>query len=403
MIKTLSRTEQVIHDEREYVVQTYKRPPFVLVHGDGVQLFDTEGSAYTDWVAGIAVNALGYNDAGLKAAISSALDTGVLHVSNLYHTAPHTVLARLLVEASFADRAFFCNSGTEANEAAIKFARKVAYKNGESERRDIVTFTDGFHGRTMGSLALTPRDKYQKPFAPLMPGVRLASFNDVDSAAAAIDAHTAAVIVEPVQGEGGINVADPAFLQALRRLCDEHGALLIFDEVQCGVGRTGTLWAHEPAGVTPDIMTLAKPLAGGLPIGAVLVTEAVAGAMEPGDHGSTFAGGPVVASAAIEVLTRVGTPEFLKHVRQTGAYLIDKLRQLEHPMIEGVRGRGLMVAMQMKAAVNPIIDAAYAEGLLLVNAGPNVLRFVPPLVIAQAHVDQLVEKLAPILGRVLHD
>ncbi|MFW5772497.1 MAG: aspartate aminotransferase family protein, partial [Phototrophicaceae bacterium] len=292
-------TDKVVQGEQIYLVPTYARAPFVLVHGEGVTLYDSEGNAYTDWTAGIAVNALGYGDSGLEQAISSQLANGLLHVSNLYHTAPHVELARALVEHSFADRVFFCNSGTEANEAAIKFARKVAYAQQLTGKHEIVTFSDGFHGRTMGSLAITPRSAYQEPFAPMMPGVRAATFNDIDSARAAIGPHTAAVFVEPVQGEGGIHVADKSFLRALRQLCDEHNALLVFDEVQCGVGRTGTLWAHEASGVTPDIMTLAKPLAGGLPIGGVLVTERVASALKPGDHGSTFGGGPLITAAAL--------------------------------------------------------------------------------------------------------
>lgn len=396
-------TDQVFEGEEQYLVQSYKRAPFVLVHGEGMTLYDSEGNAYTDWVAGIAVNALGYGDAGLERALAAQLTHGMIHVSNLYHTAPHVELARLLVAKSFADRVFFCNSGTEANEAAIKFARKVSYEKGCEGKSEIVTFSGAFHGRTMGSLAVTPREKYQKPFAPLMPGAVVAEFNDLESAKAAVGPNTAAVVVEPVQGEGGVNVADAEFLRGLRQLCDENDALLIFDEVQCGVGRTGSLWAHEVSGVQPDIMTLAKPLAGGLPIGAVLMTEAVAGAIHPGDHGSTFAGGLVVTGVAIEVLNRVSQPDFLQHVQEVGDYLIDRLHEINSPLVKEVRGRGLMVAMELTVETAPLIEAGYQRGLLLVNAGPKVLRFIPPLVAEKGHVDALIEHLIVILANAQKD
>jgi predicted acetylornithine/succinylornithine family transaminase len=363
-----------------------------------VNLFDTEGNAYTDWVAGIAVNSLGYGDKGVEQAIADQLRNGLIHVSNLYHTAPQVELAKALVEKSFADRAFFCNSGTEANEAAIKFARKVAYVAGKPEKHEIVGFTGAFHGRTMGSLALTPREKYQKPFGPLMPGAVIAEYNNIDSAKAAIGANTAAVIVEPVQGEGGVNVAEQAFLQALRDLCDEHDAALIFDEIQCGVGRTGTMWAYEAYGVEPDMMTLAKPLAGGLPIGATLMTENIASALEPGDHGSTFAGGPVITGVALEVLERISQPEFLAHVQETGEYLLERLSEINSPLIKDVRGRGLIAAMELSTETAPIIAQGYQHGLILVNAGTNVIRFVPPLIVEKTHVDQLIDKLTSILA-----
>lgn len=395
-------TQDIIGLEQNHVVQSYVRPPFVLARGEGVTLYDTEGNAYIDFVAGIAVNSLGYGDPGLTAAIEQALQTGVIHVSNLYHTAPHAKLAALLCEKSFADRVFFCNSGAEANEGAIKFARKVAYEKGKAGKTEIVSFTNAFHGRTMGALAVTPKEKYQKPFAPLLPGAVLAEFNNIDSAKAAIGPNTAGVIVEPVQGEGGVNPATAEFLQAVRALCDEHDAVLIFDEVQCGVGRTGTLWAYEQYGVTPDIMTLAKPLAGGLPIGAVLCTEAVASAIKPGDHGSTFAGGLVVTSAAKAVLERVSQPEFLAHVQDVGDYLLERLSEINSPLIKEVRGKGLIAGIELTVPAAPLVKEGYKHGLLLVNAGDHVLRFVPPLILEKQHVDVLVEKLTVILGEAVH-
>lgn len=393
----LSMTDQLIQDEHDFIVQTYKRPPFVLVHGEGATLFDTNGKPYQDWVAGIAVNALGYNDSRLTHAMQVAA-SGLIHTSNLYYTAPQVELAKMLVEKSFADRVFFSNSGAEANEGAVKFSRKVQYEKGLKDKTEIVCFSGAFHGRTMGAVALTPKEKYQLPFHPLMPGAVVAEYNNLESAAAHIGSRTAAVIVEPVQGEGGVNVATPEFLRGLRHLCDQHGALLIFDEVQCGLGRTGKLWAHEWSGVTPDIMTLAKPLAGGLPIGAILMTEAVASAMHPGEHGTTFGGGAMVTAVARHVVERISEPEFLAHVSEVGDYLIERLSELNSPLIKEVRGKGLMVALELVTDVSPVIEQGYEHGLLMVNAGTNVIRFVPPLIIEKSHVDTLVDRLTTIFA-----
>lgn len=398
-VERTMNTEQIIGLENEHVVQSYKRPPFVLVRGEGMTLYDADGKGYADWVAGIAVNALGYGDPGLIAVIQRAA-AGLIHTSNLYYTAPQAELAALLCEKSFADRVFFANSGTEANEGAIKLARKVAFDRGETERTGIVSFSHAFHGRTMGSLALTPKEAYQAPFRPLMPNAVLAEFNDLDSAAVHITEKTAAVFIEPVQGEGGIHAASDDFLRGLRQLCDERGALLVFDEIQCGMGRTGTLWAHEQAGVTPDIMTLAKPLAGGLPIGAILTTEAVASHIHAGDHGTTFGGGPLVTSVARYVVERISQPEFLADVQETGAYLRERLQEINSPLIADVRGRGLMIGLELTVDVAPAIQMGYDHGLLIVNAGPRVIRFVPPLVAHKADVDSLVNKLTAILAEM---
>ncbi|RMF33865.1 MAG: aspartate aminotransferase family protein [Chloroflexi bacterium] len=387
---------QVIEAEARYLVPTYPRPPFVLTRGEGVYLYDSEGRRYTDWVAGIAVNALGYGDPEIVAALQEAA-AGLIHVSNLYHTAPHVALAEALVRHSFADRVYFANSGTEAVEAAIKFSRKWARTHFGPGKTQIVAFTGSFHGRTMGALALTAREKYQAPFRPLMPDVVFARFNDLASAEAAIGPRTAAVIVEPVQGEGGIHPADDAFLQGLRELCDRHGAALIFDEIQCGLGRTGTLWAHEPSGVRPDLMTLAKPLGGGLPIGATLVTEAIAGAIGPGDHGSTFAAGPLVTTIALRVFRRIADPTFLASVREKGETLVRRLREAQLPHVVEVRGRGLMIGLELTVSAKKVVERGYEAGLLLVNAGDTVLRLIPPLVIGQEQVDELLEKLPRIL------
>ncbi|MBN2470536.1 MAG: aspartate aminotransferase family protein [Anaerolineae bacterium] len=406
-------TQAILDLEGAHVLPTYPRPPFALTHGEGVYLYDAEGNAYLDLVAGIAVNALGYGDPALVEAISQQA-AQLIHVSNLYHTAPHAELAAMLCEASFADKVFFSNSGAEANEAAIKFARKWAYIHRQPDpatppplyvrahhivdKTELVAFSGGFHGRTIGALSVTPRPKYQDPFRPLLPDVRIAPFNDLEAAQALIWPGTCAVIVEPVQGEGGIHPATPEFLQGLRTLCDQHGALLIFDEVQCGVGRTGALFAHEQFGVQPDILTLAKPLAGGLPIGATLLSAKIAGAIEYGDHGSTFGGGPVVTRAAQVVLDRVSDPAFLQHVQDVGMYFKAGLKGLSSPLITAVRGMGLMLGMDLSVPATEAVKAGYAHGLLMVNAGPNTLRFVPPLIFEKHHADEAIEKLALVLA-----
>ncbi|MDQ7028104.1 MAG: aspartate aminotransferase family protein [Anaerolineae bacterium] len=396
----MQTTNNAISNEQNYVLQTYVRPDFVLVRGNGINLYDEDGKAYQDWVAGIAVNSLGYNDSGVAQAMQEQAATGVLHVSNLYHTEPHARLAKQLVENSFADRVYFCNSGAEANEGALKFARRVAFNSEATDKTDIVTFSGAFHGRTMGALAVTPKDKYQTPFKPMMPGVTVAEFNNIDSAKETITAKTAAVIVEPLQGEGGIHPATNEFLRALRQLCDDHQAMLIFDEIQCGLGRTGTLWAHEVSGVTPDMMTLAKPLANGLPIGAILVTQAVADNIRPGDHGSTFAGGLLVTNVASHVVERIRQPEFLAHVQEVGEYLMERLEEVNSPLIREVRGRGLMAAIELTIEAPSVIKKGYEQGILLVNAGPNTIRFVPPLIIEKSDVDSLIDKLTTILEHV---
>ena len=388
-------TEDIIDLESQYLAPTYKRPPFVLERGDGVCLFDTEGRRYLDLVAGIAVVALGHADREIAETIYDQART-LSHVSNLYHTAPHAELAQALCAASFADKVFFCNSGAEANEAAIKFARRWALDaHGEGKTR-LVSFSNGFHGRTMGALATTPREKYQAPFRPLMPNVEFATFNDLASAEAAITDDVCAVLVEPVQGEGGIHVATPEFLQGLRDLCDKRDALLVFDEVQCGLGRTGKLWAYEHYGVTPDIMTLAKPLGGGLPMGACLMTDRVASAIHPGDHGTTFGANPVIARVAQVVLNRINTPAMLGHVERVGQYLMDGLRALGTPHIKAVRGKGLIVGVELDIPANVIVEEGYKRGLIMVNAGEYVLRFVPPLILNEANVDEVLIKLKEI-------
>ncbi|MFQ5401192.1 MAG: acetylornithine transaminase [Anaerolineae bacterium] len=390
---------EIIRAEAKYIVHTYVRPELVFTHGKGVYLYDSDGKQYLDFTSGIAVTALGHGDEAWAAAVSRQAAT-LTHVSNLYHTAPHVELAQRLVEHSFADKVFFCNSGAEANEAAIKFARKWkrATSNRQSPIANMVAFSGGFHGRTVGALSVTHKQKYREPFSPLMPGVTFAQYNNLDSAQAAVNDDTCAVIVEPVQGEGGIYPASARFLQGLRELCNHHHALLIFDEVQCGLGRTGHLWAHEAYAVKPDIMTLAKPLAGGLPIGATLVTQAVADVIQPGDHGSTFAAGPLVCQAAQVVFDRVSQPEFLAQVRQNGVYLKHRLQTMESDQIVEVRGAGLLVGLELKASVKPLIAAARDKGLLIINAGENVLRLAPPLIVTGEQIDSAVSIIEACLN-----
>ncbi len=389
--------QQVIEWEQSYVLGVYKRPPIVFERGEGVWLYDTEGNRYLDLVAGIAVNALGYGDPEVPRIMAEQAQK-LIHISNLYHTEPHARLAKLLCEHSFADKVFFCNSGAEANEAALKFARKYARTHYGEGKTTIVAFEGAFHGRTFGALAVTPRPHYQDPFRPLMPDVRIAPFNDPEGARAAITEDVCAVIVEPIQGEGGIRPATREFLQALREATTAVGALLIFDEVQCGLGRSGTLWAHEQYGVTPDILTVAKPLAGGLPMGATLVTQKVADVLAPGDHATTFGGGAVVSAVAAYVVSRIADADFLAHVRARGEQLMAGLKALNHPHIVDVRGRGLIVGIEMDQDVRPLVGKAFEHGLMLVNAGERVLRMVPPLIISEEEVDEAVARFAALLN-----
>ena len=389
-------SQDVMALEKQYILGTYTRPPFVLDHGEGCWVYDTEGKAYLDCVAGIAVNALGYGDAALEAALVG--QAGKLwHTSNLYYTAPQVRLAQLLCENSFADKVFFCNSGAEANDSAFKFARKWAGTNLGADKHVIVAFTGAFHGRTYGALSATPKEKYQAPFRPLLPGIQIAPFNDLAGTAKLMNDAVCAVIVEPVQGEGGVFPADREFLRGLRALCNRYNALLIFDEVQCGMGRTGTLWAYQGYGVTPDILTTAKPLAGGLPMGAVLMTERVAEVMHPGDHGSTFAGSPLVASVAEVLVKRVADPEFLACAAESGRYLLDRLQTAQLPHVTEIRARGLMVGLDVDVTAAGAIKAAQGQGLLVASAGPQTLRLLPPLIITPKEIDVAVERLGAAL------
>lgn len=367
------------------ILGTYKRPSTMFVRGDGVRLYDDTGKEYLDWVAGIAVVSLGHGDAGVASAIRDALDCGLIHTSNLYRTEPGERVAAWLVEHSFASKVFYSNSGAEANEAAFKFARKWAKASGYANKTGIISLRGAFHGRLGGTLAATDRMAYQQPFLPLMGDVQIAE-RDLDELARVIDAErTAAVIVEPIQGEGGVRVMDPDFMRGLRALTQERNVLLILDEIQCGLGRTGTFFAYEQLDLLPDMVTIAKPMANGLPIGAVLVNEPVAGAMQPGEHGTTFGGGPFITSVAEHVLHRLADPALLAHVRETGAWLGTQFHALMERTgtLRAVRGKGFMWGLDTHEPAAAIIGRAFERGLLMVSAGEHTLRILPPLVMTQ--------------------
>jgi predicted acetylornithine/succinylornithine family transaminase len=383
----------------EALLPIYKRAPMELVRGAGVTLYDADGNAYLDFASGIAVNALGYGDAGLQQAIRQAAE-GLIHVSNLYRTAPGELLAERLVALSFADRVFFCNSGAEANEGAFKFVRKWARNAGGAAKHEIIALRGAFHGRLFASLAATDRPGYRAPFRPLAGGILIAE-RDLEDLESLLDAETvAALILEPVQGEGGVRVLDPAFLRDLRALTRERNIALIFDEIQCGLGRTGRLFAYEHAAVVPDVLTLAKPLAGGLPMGAVLMTGEIAAAMAAGEHGTTFGGGPFVASVALHVLERLADPRLLSHVQENGAWLGEQLHALAKKTshIRAVRGVGFMWGIDVADAAADVITRARDGGLLVVSAGEHTVRLLPPLVTTRDELAEGLQRLGTALG-----
>ena len=394
-------TKAIIDLEQNYILQTYGRPDFVLERGDGVHLFDTDGNQYLDFVSGLSVNALGYNNPTIGDAMAAQAKK-LIHVSNLYHTIPAPRLAKMLCERSFADRVFFCNSGTESWEAALKFARKWGYRNfADRAKYKFIAMNNSFHGRTMGSVSTTGQPKYHKGFGPMLPGISFAEFNNLESVERLVDAETVAVLLEPLQAEGGIHTAEPEFLEGLRQLCDEMKMLLVFDEIQSGLCRTGALFCHEHYGVSPDIMTLAKPLAGGLPIGATLMSQAVADAVEASDHAATFGAHPVSCAVGIEVFRQLSDPGFIASVKAKGDHLNSRLNGLARgypDKIKEVRGSGLIAGAVLSDAPAADVMGAFREkGVLVCVAGPDVVRFLPPLVIAQADIDQVMDAFDEIL------
>ena len=385
----MDRAEQVL-------LHTYNRFPVVLERGDGVRLYDVDGKEYLDFAAGIAVFALGYNNQKYNQALKEQIDK-VIHTSNLFYNVPMTEAAEKLVKATGLSRVFFTNSGTEAIEGAIKVARKYAYLKDGSTDHEIIAMENSFHGRSLGALSVTGNTHYQEPFKPLIGGIRFARFNDLDSVKAQLTEKTCAVILETVQGEGGIYPADPEFLAGVRKLCDERDILLILDEIQCGMGRTGTMFACQDYGVLPDVMTCAKALGCGVPVGAFVLNEKTAAAsLVPGDHGTTYGGNPLACAAVSKVFDLFEEDHILEHVREITPYLEEKLDALvdKYDFIAARRGKGLMQGLVLEGKpVGEVVSRAIENGLLVISAGGNVLRMVPPLVIGRDDVDEMIEKL----------
>ena len=382
----------------ENIMNTYKRFPIVLVKGLGVKVWDVNGKEYLDFVAGIAVCNLGHSHPQIIAAVNEQLEN-LTHVSNLYYTEPQAQLARLLVENSFADKVFFCNSGAEANEAAIKLARKYAHENMGPDKFELITMKDSFHGRTMATITATGQEKFQFGFTPLLEGFTYVPFNDLQALEARISNKTCGIMVEPIQGEGGVNIPNAQYLARMREICDRHGILLIVDEVQTGMGRTGKLFAYAHSGIKPDIMTLAKALGNGFPIGAMLATNKIAKAFIPGNHASTFGGSPLAMAAANATVKTMLQEEILEHCRKMGDYFLLQLKKLQqkHKIIKEVRGKGLMLAAQLNIESDDIVNECLQRGLLIISAGSKTLRFVPPLIITTQDVDQAIKVLDEVM------
>ena len=398
----MSMNEQMNHAE-ESILHTYNRFPVMFDHGEGCYLYDTEGKKYLDFAAGIAVNALGYHYPGYDDALKSQIDK-LTHISNLYYNEPMSEAGEKLIKASGLSKAFFTNSGTEAIEGALKAARKYSYtKYGkEAGRFEIIAMNHSFHGRSMGALSVTGTEHYREPFEPLIGGVKFADFNDLESVKAQITDKTCAVITEVVQGEGGIYPAQKEFLEGLRALCDENDIILIFDEIQCGMGRTGYYFAWQSYGVQPDVMTCAKALGCGVPVGAfVLGEKAAAASLVPGDHGTTYGGNPFVCAAVSKVFDIFEQDNILAHVQELTPYLEEKLDALvdKCPIVAARRGKGFMQGLVIEGTtVGSVVTKALANGLLVISAGSDVLRLVPPLVITKEHIDEMIEKLEKSLA-----
>jgi predicted acetylornithine/succinylornithine family transaminase len=397
--KAAVELDDFIAMNKEYVFNTYGRAPVMLVQGNGCRVRDSQGREYLDFVAGLAACPLGHGHPGLAAAIAEQA-AKLIHVSNLFHIEPQIRLAKILTENSFADKAFFCNSGAEANEGAIKLARKYFHDKGRHERYHIVTMENSFHGRTLATLAATGQTKYRNGFEPHMPGFSHVPFGNIAALQAAVSDRTAAVLIEPIQGEGGVRVPPVGYLSAARDLCNRAGCLLMFDEVQTGMGRTGKLFAYEHFGVQPDVMTLAKGIAGGVPMGALLATHEVAQAFVPGTHASTFGGNPLSCAAALAVVREILSDGFLDKVRERGQYLRSRLAQLasEIDIIAEVRGVGLMQAIDLKLPGADFSAKLRGAGVLVNCTSETVLRFLPPLIVSEAEIDQMVETLASVLN-----
>lgn len=392
-----TNTEEYISRASACLMETYSRIPVVFSRGLGARLWDVEGREYLDFTAGIAVCSLGHCHPNVTAAIKKQCET-LVHVSNLYHIEAQILAAELLTELSFADRVFFCNSGAEANEGAIKLARKYGHEK-LGGRYELITMTNSFHGRTLATITATGQAKFQKGYDPLPDGFRYVPFNDLSALEEAISEHTCGVLVEPIQAEGGVLIPDDGYLRGVRQICDKHGLLMILDEVQVGMGRTGTLFAYEQEGVKPDVITLAKALGNGFPIGALLATNAAAAVFTPGSHASTFGGNPLAMAAAYAVLNTFMSEPILAHCKDMGIYFLEalKVQMAGHPMVHDVRGRGLLIGVELSVDAADIVRKCRDQGVLIATAGPRVLRFVPPLIITKEDVDRVLD----VLGRVM--
>jgi len=380
---------EIMNKGQEYVMNTYGRFPIAPVKGKGSYVWDADGKQYLDFLGGIAVCVLGHCDDGLQAALQEQA-AQLWHISNLYWIKPQVELAEKLVKISGLGKAFFCNSGAEANEAAIKLARKYFYRKNKADKNEIIVFNHSFHGRTLATVTATGQRKYQEGFAPLPQGFVYADYNDISSVKKHINKGTAAIMLEPVQGEGGVHPANKEFLMELRNICNQEDILLIFDEVQCGIGRTGTFFAYQSYGVTPDIVTMAKGLGGGFPIGAMLASDQAATGFAPGDHASTFGGNPLGTAVANHLVDTITAPKFVEDNIKIGNYLRESLNKIKDNRIIEIRGMGLMLGIEFNNDVKELVQICMQKGLLLIGAGPKVLRFVPPLNINQQEVDQAV-------------
>ncbi len=385
----------------QYVASTYGRFPIALARGKGTQVWDASGKQYTDFVAGIAVDNLGHCHPAVVSAIRKQAGV-LLHVSNLFHIESQSLLAKELTSHSFADKVFFCNSGTEANEAAIKLARRYFFDKGEKKRQEIITMKNSFHGRTLGSLSATGQKKFHEGFAPLLPGFKYIAFNDLAAVKKALSSKTCAVLVEPIQGEGGVNLPDKTYLKELKKLCVKNGSLLIFDEVQTAFGRTGKLFAYENYGAAPDIMTLAKALGAGVAIGAMAATSKVIKSFIPGTHAATFGGNPLACTAALSAFQVYNKPGFLDKTVQTGDYFFSRLQELgeQFPVVKEVRGVGLLLAMELKQPAGVIVEECMRAGYLINCIKQTILRFIPPLIVTKKEINGLIEVLSQSLKKL---
>ncbi len=387
----------------KYVANTYARYPILLVRGEGTRVWDLEGEEYLDFVSGLAVCNLGHCHPKVVKAIRDQAER-LIHVSNFYYIEPQIELASLLCKLSFADKVFFCNSGAEANEGAFKLARKYAKEKTGKDRYEIITMERSFHGRTLATLTATAQEKFHKGYEPLMPGFKYVPFNDILAVKNAIDSKTCAVMLEPIQGEGGVNCPSEGYLKALREICDEQGLLLIFDEVQVGMGRTGKLFAYEHEGVEPDMLTLAKSLAGGVPIGALLIKKGVADSFRPGDHASTFGGNPLATAAGVAALTTILQEGMLENCQKTGDYFFSRLEEMKKnfPFVKEVRGKGLILGMELKIDGSAIVKEMLKKKILINCTMGNVLRFLPPLIVTKEEIDRVVNTLEEVLEEITY-